>query len=46
MSKPEIIKVTPSKTHSEKLNPTQIMSIIYTGKDILLNQLNTYLNGY
>lgn len=27
MSKPEIIKVTQPKTHSEKLNPTQIMSI-------------------
>ncbi|VTU65244.1 hypothetical protein AMBR_FBHANALA_00637 [Dolosigranulum pigrum] len=31
MSKPEIIKVTQPKTHFEKLNPTQIMSIIYTG---------------
>lgn len=27
MSKPEIIKVTQTKTHSEKLNPTQMMSI-------------------
>lgn len=30
MTKPEIIKVTQTKTHSEKLNSTQIMSIIYT----------------
>ncbi len=27
MSKPEIIKVIQPKTHSEKLNSTQIMSI-------------------
>ena len=46
MVKPEIIKVMQPKTHSEKLNSTQMMNIIYTGKDILLNQLNTYLNGY
>ena len=46
MSKPEIIKVTQPKTYSEKLNSTPIMSIIYMGKDILLIQLNTYLNGY
>ena len=46
MAKPEIIKVTQPKTHSEKLNSTPSMSIIYTGKDILLNQLKTYLNGY
>jgi len=30
MSKSKIIKVTQPKTHSKKLNPTQIMSIIYT----------------
>ncbi len=46
MSKPEIIKVIQPKTDSKKLDPTQIMSIIYTGKDIILNQLNIYLNGY
>ena len=36
MSKPEIIKVTQTKTHSEKLNPTQIMSIKTRGLSLIV----------
>ncbi len=36
MSKPEIIKVTPQKTHSEKLNSTQIMSIKIRGLSLIV----------
>ena len=35
MSKPEIIKVTQPKTHSEKLNSTQIMSIKTRGLSLM-----------
>ena len=36
MSKPEIIKVTRPKTHSEKLNSTQIMSIKTRGFSLIV----------
>lgn len=36
MSKTEIIKVTPPKTHSEKLNSTQIMSIKTRGLSLMV----------
>ena len=36
MSKPEIIKVTQTKTHSEKLNSTQIMSIKTRGLSLIV----------
>ena len=36
MSKPEIIKVTQSKTPSEKLNSTQIMSIKTRGLSLIV----------
>lgn len=36
MSKPEIIKVTQPKTHSEKLNSTQIMSIKTRGLSLMV----------
>lgn len=36
MSKPEIIKVTRPKTHSEKLNSTQIMSIKTRGLSLMV----------
>lgn len=51
MSKPEIIKVTSSKTHSKKLNPTQIMSIKTRGLSLMvydcisLNQLSILLKA-
>ena len=37
MAKPEIIKVTQPKRHSEKLNPTQIMSIKTRGLSLLVD---------
>ncbi|CAM2855476.1 hypothetical protein ACF3NL_00960 [Dolosigranulum pigrum] len=36
MSKTEIIKVTQPKTHSEKLNSTQIMSIKTRGLSLMV----------
>ncbi|WP_185963605.1 hypothetical protein [Dolosigranulum pigrum] len=36
MAKPEIIKVTQPKTHSEKLNSTQIMSIKTRGLSLMV----------
>ena len=36
MAKPEIIKVTQTKTHSEKLNSTQIMSIKTRGLSLIV----------
>ena len=36
MSKTEIIKVTQPKTHSKKLNPTQIMSIKTRGLSLIV----------
>ena len=36
MVKPEIIKVTQPKTHSEKLNSTQIMSIKTRGLSLMV----------
>ena len=36
MAKPEIIKVTQPKRHSEKLNPTQIMSIKTRGLSLMV----------
>lgn len=36
MSKSEIIKVTQPKTHSEKLNSTQIMSIKTRGLSLIV----------
>ena len=41
MVKPEIIKVTPQKTHSEKLNPTQIMSIKTRGLSLIVYDRNS-----
>ena len=51
MSKSEIIKVTPQKTHPEKLNPAQIMSIKTRGLShivydcISLDQLSILLKA-
>ena len=51
MSKTEIIKVTQPKTHSKKLNPTQIMSIKTRGLSLMvydcisLNQLSILLKA-